>query len=202
VIGQSVSVPRFDAGLFVKSCVIAAADSEPLSAVREVVLRAVSEPAALAAAFSIPLPDDDNDGVLYGAADLLVACALFPRSYSTGIHDHTVPAVIGVWSGYEDNHLFERGRDGLRALGVQRVHAGEVLVLSGDAIHDVHTPNTTHSAALHVYLGDITATRRSFWNDTESKPVQFDGEEHERLWRKAALATGLVVPAGDSNPGP
>lgn len=156
----------------------------------------------MASAFPLPLPDDDDDGVLYQAANLLVAVPFFPRSYSTGIHNHTVPAVIGVWSGYEDNHLFERVGRGLRPVKVQRVEAGQVLVLSGDAIHDVRTPNATHSAALHVYLGDITATQRSYWSDTDSNPVPFDGEEHERLWKKAAGATGLVATNGNANTRP
>jgi predicted metal-dependent enzyme (double-stranded beta helix superfamily) len=80
------------------------------------------------------------------------------------------------------------------------VTTGEVLMLRADAIHDVHTPDTTHSAALHVYLGDITATQRSRWDDADSQPLPFDGEEHERLWMEAALVTGLVArPSGSSN---
>ena len=191
---------RFDPDLFVESCISAAADPDPLAAVRDIVLRAVREPDALQTAFPVPLLEDDNHGVLYRAANLLVAYPFFPRQFTTGIHNHTVPAVIGVWSGYEDNHLFERSGRGLQPLGVQRIIAGEVLVLGADAIHDVHTPDTTHSAALHVYLGDITATQRSHWDDTESDPVPFDGEAHERLWMEAALATGLVArPNGSRN---
>ncbi len=184
---------RFDTDRFVESCISAAAAPDPVAAVREVVLRVVTESGALETAFPVPILDGDDDGVLYQSADLLVACPIFPRQFTTGIHDHTVPAVIGVWSGYEDNHLYERVGRGLRALGVERITAGNVLVLGSDAIHDVHAPEATHSAALHVYLGDITATQRSRWNDTENDPVPFDGEEHERRWMDAALATGLVA---------
>jgi predicted metal-dependent enzyme (double-stranded beta helix superfamily) len=185
---------RFDTDRFVESCISAAAGPDRVSAVREVVLDAVRESGGLETAFPVPIPDGDDDGVLYQSADLLVACPIFPRQFKTGIHDHTVPAVIGVWSGYEDNHLYERVGHGLRALRVERTTAGNVLVLGTDAIHDVHAPDTTHSAALHVYLGDITATERRFWIDTESDPMPFDGEEHERRWMEAALATGLVAP--------
>lgn len=180
----------------------ATAAPDSLFAIRDVVLQAVSAPAALATVFPTPLPEDNGDGVLYQSANLLVVCPFFPRSYSTGIHDHTVPAVIGVWSGYEDNHLFARAAHGLRPLGVQRVHAGEVLVLARDAIHDVHTPSDAHSAALHVYLGDITASERSVWASIDSDPERLDSDEQERLWTKAALETGLIAPASDSSLGP
>ena len=156
-----------------------------MSAVRDVVLRAVSEPGALERAFPVPLADDDDDGVLYREADLLVAHVIFPQQFSTGIHEHAVPAVIGVWAGHENNHLFERSDRGLRPLGVQRVTVGEVLTLSADAIHDVHSPEASHSGALHVYLGDITAIERSRWDDTESDPLPFDLKSlNEDGWRR------------------
>ena len=179
---------RFDPDRFVEACISASEDSDPLSAVRDVVLRAVSEPGALDTAFPVPLADDEDDGVLYRAADLLVASAIFPPRFCTGIHEHRVPAVIGVWAGHENNHLFERSHRGLRSLGVQRVDVGEALTLSADAIHDVHTAETSHSAALHVYLGDITAIPRSYWDDADSEPVPFDLERvnddgRERPWQ-------------------
>jgi predicted metal-dependent enzyme (double-stranded beta helix superfamily) len=188
---------RFDADRFVDACLTAAADADPMYAVREVVLQAISDPDALETAFPLPIVDPDDDGVLFRSTDLLVACPIFPRQFSTGIHNHQVPAVIGVWSGYEDNHLFEQGDVGLRSLGVTRVNAGEVLVLDADAIHDVSTPDTTHSAALHVYLGDITSFQRSLWDDPAGDPLPYDGEEQERRWTEAALATGLFVRPSD-----
>lgn len=190
---------RFQRDLFVEECVSALAESDPLSAVRDVVLRAVANPGALEATFPVPLVDDGDDGVLYHGADLLVACPFFPRQFNTGIHNHTVPAVIGVWAGHEDNHLFERADRGLHLLDVRRVGIREVLTLGSEAIHDVHTPATSHSAALHVYLGDITAIPRSRWDDTDSDPLPHDGEQHERRWRERALATGLVARSGSSN---
>ena len=192
------SVTPFDRELFVESCIAAASDSDPLSAIRDVLLRAISEPAALDAAFPVPIAETDTDGVLYLGDDLLVVYAIFPQHFSTGIHNHTVPAVIGVWSGYEDNHLFEAVDGGLRPLGAPRLEVGEVLLLGADAIHDVHTPPTTYSAALHVYLGDIIHAERSCWDDTSSGPSPFDGAEQERHWMEAATATGLLLPASQS----
>ena len=176
---------RFDPARFVEACISSSADGDPLSAVREVVLRAVSDPVALESAFPEPLADDDDDGVLFRSADLLIAHVSFPPRFSTGIHEHKVPAVIGVWAGHENNHLFARSDRGLRSLGVQRVAVSEVLTMSADAIHDVHSPELSHSSALHVYLGDITAIERSRWDDTASDPVPFDLKSlNEDGWKR------------------
>ena len=184
-------MPTFDSDAFVAACVDALCESDPLAAMTEVVRRAVSAPERLQAACPVPL-DPDDDGVLHRTDALMVCHAIFPRRFHTGIHDHTVEAVIGVWAGFEDNHLYDRHGDVLRRRGVQRVECGDVIALGADAIHDVHTPSSTWSAALHVYLGDIVGLERSEWAGADTPPVPLDGDEQERRWTEAAVATGLI----------
>jgi len=183
----------FDRDGFIESCVDALSDTAPIESIRELVLRAICEPTALDETFPVPV-DPDDDGVLYQAPELFIASAMFPRSFRTGIHDHGVAAVIGLWAGHEDNYLFRRSPDGLQPSGVARVNAGETLLLSADAIHDVHSPATTWSAALHVYLGDIAALERHAWTDAASQPSRFDGAALEQRWADAAAASGLIRP--------
>jgi predicted metal-dependent enzyme (double-stranded beta helix superfamily) len=190
-IGQDPCVTAFDIEAFVVSCVEASAEGEPVEALREIVERAVSTPERLNAVFPVPV-DPTDDGILLQSTNLFVVQGMFPRGFATGIHDHTVPAVIGVWSGYEDNYLFRRNVVGVEQTDVRRVHAGEVLVLDADAIHDVHAPSTTWTAAIHVYLGDITALQRSSWADRDVLPLLLDGADMEARWLQAATATGLV----------
>ena len=184
-------VGSFDADALVQACIDALHESDPRGAIGEAVRRAVSEPALLRSAYPVPV-DPDDDGVLHRTNDLMVCYAIFPRDFHTGIHDHTVEAVIGVWAGHEDNHLYERDGEVLRPQGVRRVEQGDVLMLDADAIHDVHTPRSTWSAALHVYLGDIVGLARNEWADTDCAPTALDGAEQERRWYEAAAATGLL----------
>ena len=135
--------------------------------------------------------DPSDDGVLFSAT-LFVVHGLFPRGFATGIHDHTVAAVVGTWAGYEDNHLFRRTASGIERTDAQRVHAGQVLVLDADAIHDVHAPSTTWTAALHAYLGDITTLPRSSSSDVRAPAGPFVGADQEARWMEAATTTGLV----------
>jgi predicted metal-dependent enzyme (double-stranded beta helix superfamily) len=189
--GQDARVTAFDLDTFIASCVAASADTEPVEALREVVARAIRDPHGLDAAFPVPV-DPSDDGVLFSSAALFVAQGLFPRGFATGIHDHTVAAVIGPWVGYEDNYLFRRTALGIEPIEVQRVHAGEAVILDANAIHDVHAPTTTWTAALHVYLGDIATLQRSSWADADAPASPFVGAEMEARWMTAATATGLV----------
>jgi predicted metal-dependent enzyme (double-stranded beta helix superfamily) len=191
-------VQPFDPDAFVQSCINALGEWSPADAIRELVQRAVSEPRSLELACPVPV-DLSDDGVVYVSDEVLVCHAIFPRRFQTGIHNHTVEAVIGVWSGYEDNLLFEETDGGLRALGARRVGTGDVLVLGADAIHDVHTPPTTWSAALHVYLGNISTVPRKAWQSADSPPSVLDGEQQDRHWTEVAVATGLAVnPTGSA----
>jgi predicted metal-dependent enzyme (double-stranded beta helix superfamily) len=184
-------VRTFDGSEFAQACVTMLGEPDPLGAISELVARAISDPSALAAAFPVPV-DPDDDGVLYQSSDLLVVSALFPAGFTTGIHDHTVEAVIGVWSGHEDNHLYRRTEAGLEEVDGRRVETGEVLVLDRSAIHDVHSPPARWTAALHVYLGDLNGVSRHSWPVTTADPVPFDSEDLEERWMTAAAQTGLL----------
>lgn len=181
----------FDGEAFANECVAMLDESDPAAAIAEVVARRVHAPSALEAVFQVPV-DPDDDGILYQSPDILVAYAMFPAGFKTGLHDHTVPAVIGVWAGYEDNHLYARRGEGLEKADVARLHPGEVLVLDQDAVHDVHTSTGAWSGAFHVYLGDLLNADRHEWAGPTASPVAFDGDAFEQNWQRAAARTGFV----------
>jgi predicted metal-dependent enzyme (double-stranded beta helix superfamily) len=183
---------EFDVDHLVRACLEALAGDDPVDAIRKVVGRAVSDPAALRRAFPVPV-DPADDGILHRSDDLSVFTALFPQGFATGLHEHTMTAVIGVWAGYEDNHLYRIEGDALSADEVRRVGVGEVIVLDPGIAHDVHAPNDTWCAALHVYLGDLIAVPRREWDAVDAAPHPLDGQSQEDRWLGAAVATGLVA---------
>lgn len=180
----------FDPDAFVADCVAALDERDPAAAVRDVVERTVAQPRALQDHVRLPL-DPADDGVLHRSTDLFVAFAVFPPAFATGIHDHRMTAVIGTWAGYEDNLLYRLTSYGIEPLAPRRVCEGEVLVLDADAAHDVRT-DAAWSGALHVYLGDLVGTERSFWPHEDAPATRFDGAKQEESWVAAARATGLL----------
>lgn len=168
-------VVGFDLETFIADCLAAAPDQV---AVAEVVERAISDPSTLDETFTRKLKLS-NLGILHYSEQLTVQHVVFPPAFRTGIHDHLTWAVIGTWGGYEDNHLF--AREGRRAVqtSVERCEPGRVLSLSVDAIHDVHSPSSSSSAAIHVYGGALFDQPRHGWNPDEA-PVD-DAADLDRM---------------------
>lgn len=186
------AMAMFDSDAFVDSCQIALLGVDPRNEIRELVERAISFPQHLDQLFPVPL-DPDEDGIIFRSSELTVTSAIFPRGFTTGIHNHTMAAVIGVWSGIEDNHLYAPREHGVTATGTKRVVAGEVLVLTDSDIHDVQVPNSSWSCALHVYLGDLIASQRNGWASNDSPKELFDADQLRRRWLEVSRDTGLTT---------
>ena len=86
-------------------------------------------------------------------------------------HNHRMWAVIGIYTGREDNVFWRRvkgdaaGR--VEAAGAKALGAKDAEPLGRDIIHSVTNPIPRHTGAIHVYGGDFFAVDRSEW-DTET----------------------------------
>jgi predicted metal-dependent enzyme (double-stranded beta helix superfamily) len=142
-------------------------------AMKEVVARAVSDPASLLR--RIGEPDAAAVQVLHQAADLTVLNVIWAPKHVTLPHDHRVPAVIGMYGGREDNIFWRRipnpEKFQIEAAGGKALGTGDVTVLGRDVIHSVVNPLAKISGAIHVYDGDFFATQRSMW-DSETLTEQ------------------------------
>ena len=84
-------------------------------------------------------------------------------------HDHRMWAVIGVYTGREDNiywrRLPEDSKGRVEAAGAASLRQGEITVLGRDIIHSVTNPLDKLSYALHVYDGDfLSAEGKNCWD--------------------------------------
>jgi predicted metal-dependent enzyme (double-stranded beta helix superfamily) len=179
-----------DVDAFVADCLAAAAEDEPVAALREVVQRAVADPAAVERSLGTSV--SMRTVLLHRSPGLTVHHLVMPPGYATGIHDHRMPAVIGTWGGYEDNAFYRRrGGGALEPAGGTRSVPGDVLVLGDEAIHEVSAPSTRWTAGLHVYLGDLRAAVRSQWPQPPDREEPYDGEAVVRQWQEALAASGM-----------
>jgi predicted metal-dependent enzyme (double-stranded beta helix superfamily) len=152
--------PSFDLERFVADCRDAADDA---ARVREIVARAVSEPAALLR--SLGVPQRAALKTLYRATDLTILDARWAPGMSVLPHDHRTWAVIGVYAGREDNRFWRRTAHGpLQVAGVTTLEEREVAWLDRQVVHAVRNPLSQFTAAIHVYGGDFFAIERSEWD--------------------------------------
>jgi predicted metal-dependent enzyme (double-stranded beta helix superfamily) len=118
-------------------------------------------------------------------------------------HNHNMFAVIGIYSGREDNLFWRRlpgnGSDpGLEAAGADSMGAGQVATLGRDIIHSVANPIAKLTSALHVYGGDFFSppTPRSQWDHETLTERPWDMEDTRATFRQAQARYDAGLAAG------
>lgn len=155
----------FDLDRFIADCRAAITADPTHKTVREVVARAVSDPGAVLQALGEPVRAGVNR--IHVAPDLTILNLVWGPEMTFMPHDHRMWAVIGVYTGREDNIFWRRlpGEGGrIEAAGAKALSAGDCSVLGKDIIHSVTNPIPRLTGALHVYGGDFFAMERSEWN--------------------------------------
>lgn len=181
---------RFDRERFVGECVAAGRERDAQAAVREVLARAVREPEGVLA--GLGTPREAGLDVLHRSASLTIFAAHWAPRMSLPTHDHCLWALIGLYTGREDNIFWRRADRGVEAYGARVLFAGDVATLPADAVHSVTNPLPRFTGGLHIYGGDFFATPRSQWNAETLAEEPSDGgairalfdRENERLRRE------------------
>jgi predicted metal-dependent enzyme (double-stranded beta helix superfamily) len=153
---------RFDRDRFVADCVAASREGDAQAAVREVLARAVSAPDRVLAALGPPR--EAGLDLLHRSPTLTIFAAHWAPRMSLPAHDHRLWALIGLYTGREDNIFWRRGGRGVEAYGANALFSGDVAALPADAVHSVTNPLPRFTGGLHIYGGDFFATPRSQWN--------------------------------------
>jgi predicted metal-dependent enzyme (double-stranded beta helix superfamily) len=180
----------FDLDRFIEECRGAVAADPSHKAVREVVARAVSDPGTVIAGLGEPA----NAGVdkLYNGPDLTILNVVWGPRMTIMPHNHLIWAVIGVYTGREDNIFWRRragdGASKVEAAGAKALGAKDAEPLGRDIIHSVTNPIPRLSGAIHVYGGDFFAAERSEWNPETLGEQRYDVEKNMRLFDKANAA--------------
>ncbi len=147
---------------FIEDCREALTQSDPQSAVRELVARAVSDPGAILA--DLGEPELAGVQTLHKAEDLTILNLVWGPGMDLHPHDHRMWAVIGIYGGREDNTFWSRRDGGLTRQRMKTLEAGDAVPLGEKVIHSVRNPLDRLTAALHVYGGDFFDTPRSEWD--------------------------------------
>jgi predicted metal-dependent enzyme (double-stranded beta helix superfamily) len=111
-------------------------------------------------------------------------------------HDHRTWAVIGVYSGREDNIFWRRihGSDGreLEAAGAKSLCAGDVTAMGSEIVHSVLNPIGKLTGAIHIYHGDFFAIERSEWDAETLREGPYDKVKVARMFDAANKVLAAV----------
>jgi predicted metal-dependent enzyme (double-stranded beta helix superfamily) len=176
----------FDRDRFIAECQAAASLDPTHKSVREIVARAVSEPAAVVAGLGAPARAEVQR--IYNSAELTILNVIWGAGMTIMPHNHLMWAVIGIYTGREDNIFWRRlpGEDGgrIEAVGAKSLGERDVEPLGRDIIHTVTNPLQRFTGAIHVYGGNFFAVSRSEWNPETLFEQPYDMEKNLRLFEQ------------------
>jgi predicted metal-dependent enzyme (double-stranded beta helix superfamily) len=177
----------FDLERFKADCNGALAEAATLQAVREVVARAVEDPGAVEKA--IGEPQRAQVQILHRADDLTILNVVWGPRMTVMPHNHEMWAVIGIYSGREDNILWRRlpGDAGRRieAAGAKALGERDAFPLGRDIIHSVTNPIGRLTGAIHVYGGDFFGVPRSEWDPERLTEQPYDVQKALQLFEES-----------------
>jgi predicted metal-dependent enzyme (double-stranded beta helix superfamily) len=180
----------FDLDRFAEDCRAALAADPTHKSVREVVARAVSDPAGVIAGIGEPRRAEVQK--LYHAPDLTILNVIWGPRMTIMPHNHLMWAVIGVYTGRENNMFWRRlpGEAGgkIEAAGAKSLGERDAEPLGRDIIHTVTNPLPRLTGAIHVYGGDFFAVTRSEWDPESLHERPYDAERAMRLFEEANAA--------------
>jgi len=177
----------FDLDQFIADCRAALAVDKSHKLVREVVAQAVSDPAAVLKHLGEPRRAVLQK--LHHAPNLTILNVIWAPHMTLMPHNHQMWAVIGIYTGREDNIFWRRvsgashGR--VEAAGAQALCVGDAEPLGHNIIHSVTNPIPRLTGALHVYGGDFFAAERSAWDAETLREGHFDAESAIRRFDEA-----------------
>jgi predicted metal-dependent enzyme (double-stranded beta helix superfamily) len=177
----------FDLDTFVGDCRAALAADPSHRSVREVVARAVSDaPAVLK---GLGEPKRATVQKLYHSNNLTILNVIWAPRMTVMPHNHQMWAVIGIYTGREDNIFWRRlpGAEGgkLEAAGAKALCEKDAEPLGNNIIHSVTNPIGRLTGAIHVYGGDFFGAERSEWDPETLKEGRYDVEKNMRLFEEA-----------------
>ena len=176
----------FDVERFIYDCAAAVKEDPTHKTVRPLVERAVSDPTALMNTLGEPVAAGVNK--ICHRPDLTILNLVWGKRMTLMPHNHNMWAVIGIYTGREDNIFWRRLEDGdigLEAAGAKSMGAGDVTPLGADIIHSVTNPLNRLTGAIHVYGGDFFAEHRSEWDPENLTEQTYDVDKNMALFDQA-----------------
>lgn len=179
----------FDLERFIADCQATAAGDRSQRHVREVVARAVSRPGEILKALGEPKRAGLHK--LHESPGLTILNVVWGPMMTIMPHDHRMWAVIGMYSGREDNVFWRRLPHGkVETAGARALQTGDTELLGKNIVHSVTNPIPRLSCALHVYGGDFFGAERSEWDPETLVERPFDPELAIRRFEEANHAAG------------
>jgi predicted metal-dependent enzyme (double-stranded beta helix superfamily) len=173
----------FSTEQLIADCQNALNEQSPDQAIKEIVGRAVSNPADVEHALGVPKKAEIIS--LYRSETLTILNVIWAPGMSIYPHDHRMWAVIGLYGGREDNAFYRREPKGIVKASARQLDTGDTVLLGAPTIHSVTNPLNQFTGAIHIYGGDFFAVPRSEFDAETFEERPYDVEKAKRVFLDA-----------------
>jgi predicted metal-dependent enzyme (double-stranded beta helix superfamily) len=180
---KAASSMKFKLEQFIADVKQARTESDSQAAVQEVIARAVAEPGSVLR--ELGEPKEAGIQTLYRDEAVSIFNIVWAPLMVLVPHNHLMWVTIGIYTGREDNILWEPSGATIEASTAASLSEKEVFSLPDAAIHSVTNPVDRLTGAIHVYGGDLTAVQRSQWDAETLREGPFDFEATRKLFQEA-----------------
>lgn len=122
--------------------------------------------------------EDEDEVLLHASQNLTIYHITLAPGLQYPPHNHLMDALIGIYQGGETNFVYPVVGD---EIGIAERHdytAPALVHLPPHTVHAVANTGSARSGALHVYLGDLTQTRRQLWSFQSNRAEPFDNDRY------------------------
>jgi predicted metal-dependent enzyme (double-stranded beta helix superfamily) len=176
----------FDLDRFVEDCRSAVKADPTHKSCHDVIQRALSDPASVLT--GVGEPKESGIFPIFRSKDLTIINVIWKPGMTVMPHNHQMWAVIGVYTGREDNIFWRRIKDDpdgrVEAAGAKALCRGDVVPLGKDIVHSVTNPIMKLTGAIHVYGGDFFEVERSEWDPESLTERPYDMAKNRALFAK------------------
>jgi predicted metal-dependent enzyme (double-stranded beta helix superfamily) len=179
----AVTSSAFELERFTEDVKRARAEANGQQAVHEVLARAVSNPRAVLA--GLGEPTEVGIHTIYRAPDLTILNVIWAPLMVLLPHNHNMWATIGIYTGREDNIIWNRQGAVVEASSAASLSERQVFDLPDTVIHSVTNPIPRLTGAIHIYGGDFFGVARSEWDSETLHERPLDLDAARRSFREA-----------------
>lgn len=173
----------FDLQQFTQFCLDQLSSETPQKNIAEELQVIIQKPHELMA--EIGQPTQSAIQKFYVSDELTIVNVVWAPKMTLLPHNHNMWAIIGVYSGREDNIFWRRCKSDskqVEAAGAKSLAAGELAALGKDLIHSVTNPSDQFTGAIHIYGGNFFDMPRSEWETETLMEKPYDIQKNLKLF--------------------
>jgi predicted metal-dependent enzyme (double-stranded beta helix superfamily) len=173
----------FNIDTFIEQCKELALNDDGHKQIKNLLVDVLKDPDSIMT--ELGNPTEAGFDVLYAADNLSILNFIWAPGMELHAHNHNLWAVIGIYTGNEENTFYVKRDDTIVKQNSKNVTAGNVVMLGREVIHSVKNVTKKFTGGIHIYGGDFINIKRSQWDNSSAKESAYDMQQTRQIFADA-----------------